>query len=53
MDAQWHGLTVRLLTGYALNVDDVFQAIDRCDFAFATFVGATGDDDFIVFADGN
>ena len=34
-------------------MDEVFQAIDGGDFAFAAFVGASHDGDFVVFADGD
>lgn len=53
MDADWYRLPIRLLAGDALNVDDVFETVDGCDFAFTTFVGAAGDDDFVIFADGD
>lgn len=53
VNADWHGLPVRLLARDALDVDDVFQTVDGCDFAFTAFVGAAGDDDFVIFADGD
>ncbi len=34
-------------------MDEVFQAVDGGDFAFAPFVGASYNGDFVVFADGN
>lgn len=34
-------------------MDDPFLAVDGNDSSFTTFVGSSGDDDFIVFADGN
>jgi hypothetical protein len=34
-------------------VDEVFQAVNGGDFAFAAFVGASDNGDFVVFADGD
>ena len=34
-------------------MDEVFKTIDGDDFALTAFVGAAGDDDFVVFAYGN
>lgn len=34
-------------------MDNVFEAVDAGDFAFTAFVGAAGDDHFVVFADGD
>ena len=34
-------------------MDKVFETIDGNYFAFAAFVGASCDNDFVVFADGN
>ena len=47
-----HALTIALLAGDALDVDDVFEAVDGDDLAFAALVGATFDDHFVVFAEG-
>lgn len=33
-------------------MNDVFETIHGGNFAFATFVGATGYSDFVVFSDG-
>jgi len=52
-DAEGHALAVALLAGDALDVDDVFEAVDGDDFALAAFVGAARDEDFVVFADGD
>lgn len=51
-DTDGNTLAVTLLTGDALDVDDVFEAVDGDDFAFAAFVAAAFDDYFVVFADG-
>lgn len=50
-DADRDALAVALLAGHALDVDDVFEAVDRGDFAFAAFVAAAFDDHFVVFAE--
>ena len=34
-------------------MDDVFETVDRGDLAFAAFVRATHNENFIVFSDGN
>lgn len=52
-DAQRDALAVALLARDALNVDHVFETVDRGHFALAAFVGAAGDDHFVVFADGD
>ena len=41
VDANGYRLAVGLFAGDTLDVDDVFEAVDRGNFAFATFVGAT------------
>lgn len=53
VDADRHALAVGFLTRHPLHVHHVFQAVDRDDFAFAPFVGAAGDDDLVVFSDGD
>jgi len=52
-DTQRYTLPIALLACDALNVDDVFQTVDRDDFAFAAFVRAARDDYFVVFANGD
>ena len=52
-DPQRNALPIALFPRHPLNVDHVFQAVDRGDFAIAAFVGAAYNGDFIVFADGN
>ena len=32
-------------------MNDVFQSVDGGDFAFATFIRASCDDDFVIFSD--
>lgn len=53
VDADGDRLSVYLLSGDALDVDDVFQAIDGNDLAFTTLERATGDDDLVVLANGD
>lgn len=46
-------MPVGLFSHDPLNVHDVFKAVDGYDFAFAAFVGAARDHDFVIFADGD
>ena len=43
VDTNGYRLAVGLFTGDTLDVNDVFEAVDRGDFAFSTFVGASDD----------
>lgn len=52
-DADGHALAVGLLAGDALNVDDVFEAVDGDDLALAALVAAALDDDLVVLAEGD
>ena len=52
-NSQRYALPVRLLARHSLNVDHVFETVDRCDFAFAAFVAAACDEDFVVAAEGD
>ena len=52
-DTQWHALPVRLLAHNSLDVNHIFQTIDGEDLAFAAFVRTAGDEDFVVFAEGD
>ena len=52
-NADGYALAIALLARHALDVDDVFQAVDGDDLAFAAFVCAAFDDYFVVFADGD
>ena len=52
-NANRHALPVALLLRHALNVDDVFQAVDAGDLALAALVRAALDGDLVVFADGD
>ena len=51
VDADRHALAIGFLARYPLDVDDIFQAIDGGDGAFAAFVGAADYGNFVVFAD--
>jgi hypothetical protein len=53
MDADGYRLTRGFLADYTLNVDDVFETVDRRYFAFTAFVRTAGNDDFVVFPDWN
>lgn len=53
VDADRDGLAVGLLAGDALYVDDILQAVDGDDLALTALVGATGDDDLVVFSYGD
>lgn len=32
-------------------MNNVLETVNRCDFAFSAFVGASSDEDFVIFAD--
>jgi len=53
VNADGHGLARGLFADDALDVDYVFETVDGGDFAFAAFVGAADDGDFVVFSDGD
>lgn len=53
MDAEGDGLARGLVAGDALDVDDVFEAVDGGDLALAALVGAADDGDLVVLADGD
>jgi hypothetical protein len=46
-------LPIALLAAHALDVDEIFEAVDGGDFALAALIGAADDGDFVVFADGD
>jgi len=46
-------LAVGLLPRHTLDVDDIFETVNRCDFSFAAFGGASVDNDFVVLANGD
>lgn len=52
-DANRDGLSVDLLTGDALDVDDPLATVDLDDLSFAALVGTTDDQDLVVDADGH
>ena len=53
METKGNGLAGGLVAGDALNVDDVFEAVDRGDLALTALVGATDNGDLVVLADGD
>lgn len=53
VDAERDGLAGGLLTGDALDVDHVLEAVDRGDLALLLLVEATDDHDLVVLADGD
>lgn len=53
VDAEGDGLARGLVAGDALDVDNVFEAVDRGDLALAALVGAADDGDLVVLADGD
>lgn len=53
VDADRDGLAVGLLSGHSLDVDEILETVDGCDFAFPTLVGASHNGDFVVFSDGD
>jgi len=50
-DANGDRLAVSLLAGDTLDVDDIFQTVDRNDLALTSLVRASCDDNFVVFSD--
>jgi hypothetical protein len=50
-DSDRYRLAVALLAADALDVDNVFETVDGSDFALATLVGSTLNDDLVIFAD--
>lgn len=50
VDADGDRLPVYLLSGDALDVDDVFQTVDGNDLALTALERATGNDDLVVLA---
>lgn len=53
VDAQRDALAGGFVAGNALDVNDVFQTIDRGDLALTAFVGTTNDGDLVILADGD
>ena len=53
MDAEGHALAASLVAGNTLDVDDVFEAVDRGDLALLVLVEAADDRDLVVLADGD
>ena len=51
MDTDGNALAIGFLARYSLDVDDVFEAVDGGDGAFAAFVRTADYGDFVVFAD--
>ena len=51
VNANWDRLAGGFVLGDSLDMDDIFQTIDGGDFSFAALVGASDNEDFIVFAD--
>lgn len=53
VDADGDRLSIYFLSGDALDVDDVFQAVNGNNLAFAALERATSDNDLIVLTDGD
>jgi len=53
VDTQRHALARHLLARDALDVDDVFQTVDRRDLALLILVCAADDGDLVIFPDGD
>lgn len=51
MDADGDGLARGLVLGDTLDVDDVLETVDGSDLSFAALVGASNNEDFVVFSD--
>lgn len=46
-------MTVRLLLGDTLDLDEILETVDGGDLALTSLVGAADDGDFVILADGN
>lgn len=53
VDAEGHALAGGLVAGDTLNVDDVFETVDRGDLALLVLVEATNNLNLVVLADGD
>lgn len=53
VDAEGDGLAGGLVAGNTLDVDDVFETVDRGDLALTALVGAADDGDLVLLADGD
>lgn len=53
VDAEGNGGTGGLVAGDTLNVDDVFETVDRGNLALLVLVGATHDLDLVILTDGD
>jgi hypothetical protein len=53
VDADGNAGAGGLVTGDALNVDDIFETVDRGDLALLVLVGTTDDRNLIILADGD
>lgn len=53
VNADGYRLARGLVLGHALDMDDVFETVDRCDLSFAALVRASDYEDLVVFADGD
>lgn len=51
-DASGDGLTVGLLAGDTLDVDEVLETVDGGDLALLALVGTTDNGDLVILADG-
>lgn len=53
MNAQWDCVAVGLLARHTVDVDEILEAVDRRDLAFAALVGASSDGDDVILANWN
>merc|ERR1719161_93376 len=50
VDTNWHCLSVCLVSGHPLNMNDPFLAVDLNNLAFTVMVVATDNHHFVIFA---
>jgi len=53
VNADGDGLARGFVLGDSFDVDDVFETVDRGDLSFAALIGASDNEDFVIFADGD
>lgn len=51
MDSDWYRLSVDLVSGDALDVDDVLETVDGNDLSFTSLVDTADNGDLVVLAD--
>jgi len=50
MDSDWHRLSVDLVSGDTLDVDDILETVDGNDLSFTSLVDTADDSNLVVLA---